>query len=210
MRRVVVRQQNVERHIDKVRITEIDLAIGRGELQGLDHCVDVAGRIVACATQVHAAQDVQRFQDHRPLRPWSAAINIEAAKPDPARRFDRTAEAGEIILGDPAAILRLMAQDRAGDVAAIERVARRLQAGKAIAIRVRPLLIRHVLQCAAQIALHEDLAHLGRASARQEDRRRAGPLRKIVLPRVELLRQERIGREPIACEADRRRGHLAE
>ena len=103
-----------------------------------------------------------------------------------------------------------MAQDRARDVAAIERVTRRLQAGKAIAIRVRPLLIRHVLQRAAEIALHENLAHLGRASAGQEDRRRARPLRKIVLPDGELFGQERIGREPIAREADRRRGHLAE
>ena len=75
---------------------------------------------------------------------------------------------GEIILGQPAAILLLMAQDRARDVAAIERIARRLQAGEAIAVRVRPLLIRHVLQRAREIALHEDLAHLRRTSVRAE------------------------------------------
>jgi hypothetical protein len=119
-------------------------------------------------------------------------------------------EIGEIVLGQPAAVFLLMARDRAGDVTAIERIARRLQAGKSIAVGVGPLLIRHVLQRAGEIGLHEDLAHLGRPSVGQENGGRGRPVCEVILPGSELLGQERIGRETLAREADRGCRHLAE
>ncbi len=118
--------------------------------------------------------------------------------------------AREIIAADPATVLPLMPHDRAGDVVAIERVTRRLQSREPIAGRMRLLLIGHVLQRPTEIALHEDLAHRWRLAIGQEDRGGARPVLEAVLPRRDLLGEERIGRKPVARETDRRCRDLTE
>ena len=153
--RIFFRQQNIERHVDEDRVAEIRLAVGGGELQRLGHRVDVGGRVVPHRLRSMPVQDIQRLQHHRPLRPGAAAIDIEVAEAGAARRFDAGLEGRQIVRDEQPAILPLVAHDRGRNVAAVERVVRGVQSVQAPAAGMRALLVRHVLQAACQIGLHE-------------------------------------------------------
>ena len=172
--------------------------------------MNIRGAVVAHGAQVKAAQDVQCLQHHRPLRPGAAAIDIELVEADATGRFDRAAEVGEVVGFDPAAVVTLVAQDRGGDVAPVERVARGVQPGETVAVGVRAFLVRHVLQRASEVALHEHIARRRRFAIGQEYRGGGGPVGKVLHAHGELLGQERIGRETVAREADRGGCDLAE
>ena len=101
-------------------------------------------------------------------------------------------------------------EDAAGDVAAVERVARRLQPGDPAAARRGPLLVGEELQGRREVGLHEFLARLRRPAVRQVDfdrRRKAADRVRVVADEIGHVR---IDRKTLAGDADRRRRDLGE
>ena len=104
----------------------------------------------------------------------------------------------------------MVAHDRLGDVAAVERVARRGEAGQPAALGRRALLVDHVLQRAGEIGLHEALADLRQLAAGQEDRRVRRPGAVAVLVLLDHGRHVLEHGEALARVADRRCRDVAE
>ena len=208
--RIVARQQRFDRHVDEARIAEISLAVGEGELHRLGDAVQVAGGVVAELAQLGRVQEVERLQQRRPLAPGAAGEQPDLAERGVDRRLDAGAIARQIVGRDEAAVLLLEADDGGGDIAAIEGVARRGEAGLAPARPRRRLLVGHVLDGGGEVLLHEDLARPRRTILRQIDRdvRRERPILGLV--RGDDLRHQRIDRKAVAGELDRRARHLAE
>ena len=104
--------------------------------------------------------------------------------------------------------------DRARDVALVERVAGGLQAGhpgiRTAPRRCRAFLVGHVLHGAREVGLAPDLARLGRTAVREEHRvaGRVALVRRLVL--LQELGHQFVHREAVARETDRRRSHFAE
>ena len=145
-RGVGVAQQRVDRHIDELRIAVIGMAVGERQFECLDKCVDIGRRIVAQRFQVEAFQDLQRLQQHRALAPRPAAEQCGVVEADRQRRFDIDVKIGKIILAQPAVIGLVIRDDPACDVAAVECIPRRGQAGRASTLASGGgFLIRHIL-----------------------------------------------------------------
>src|SRR5207237_5255991 len=113
-----------------------------------------------------AGDDIQHFEQYGPLAPGTAGVDLELAESGLRRRLDRHAEAREILCAQQALVLPVIGEDRLRDVAAVERVARRLEPGLTATPGGRAFRIRHVLQRAPQVALHEQLSGPPRRSAR--------------------------------------------
>ena len=160
--------------------------------------------------QLGAVEQVHRLQQRRSLAPRTAGIERDVAERGRDRLVEAGAIVGEVFGGEDAAVLLLIFDDRARDVAAIERVARCGEAGFASARARRRLLVRHVLQRGAERLLHEHLADLRRASVRQVEidvRRELAILRLMI---GDDLVHEVVGGESVARVADRGFRHLAE
>ena len=152
----------------------------------------------------------QHLAEHRSLAPRTAGVHREFAEGHGDGRLDAGAELGQVRHAQQAAVLLVIGDDRAADVAGVEGRARRLQAGLATLASRRPLLVDHVLQAVAKVALHEHLADPGRAAVRQID----GPVRRplLVSPAVRGngLAKQRVRGKALLGETHRGRGHLAE
>ena len=133
-RGVAIAQQPVERNVDEFRIAVVRLAIGERELGGLDDGVDVVGGVVAHRGEVEALEQLELLQKYRALRPWPALEDRDAAIVGAHRRFDSRREAREVGGGEQAAVGVGPCDDVARDVAAIEALARRVEASLAPAI----------------------------------------------------------------------------
>src|SRR5262249_48016396 len=100
----------------------------------------------------------------RTLAPWSAAIEPDIAKRGLGRFVEARMIIAEILGRQYAAILLLKFDDGARNVAAIEGVARGIEAGLPPARTNGCFLVRHVLQGSGERLLHEHLACLRRPS----------------------------------------------
>jgi hypothetical protein len=165
---------------------------------------------VADRFKIQPFQDVQRLQHHRALRPGAAAIDIEVGETRVARWLEAGLERRKVFRRQQPAVLPLMAHDRGGDVAAVERVLRGAQPVQATVAGMRAFLIRHVLQAARQIGLHEGFTHARGMSVAQEYRGGRRPGADLVLLGGDDFGEERIGGEAVAGETDRRRCDLGE
>src|SRR6266568_1295819 len=104
----------------------------------------------------------------------------------------------------------MIGEDRLGDVAAVERVARRLEPGLTAATGGRAFRIRHVLQRAAEVTLHEELSGSRRLSVREIDRGARRPPAVVLEMHADHLRHERMHWEAVTRESDRGGGAVAE
>src|SRR5439155_3306268 len=114
------------------------------------------------------------------LAPGAAGEDFEIAKAAPLRWADRRVVAGEVLGREEAAFGLHKGDDLLGDVAAIERVARRFEPGvPAVPVAAAPggclFFVGHVLQGGGEIGLAEYLAGLGRVAVRQQYRRGRRP-----------------------------------
>ena len=71
-----MRQQFAHRNLHKIGITVISITIRKGELERFGERVDVVSRIVAQGLQVVARQQIQGFDQRRPLSPEPCFINL--------------------------------------------------------------------------------------------------------------------------------------
>ncbi len=103
--RVVVRQQQPERHRDELGIAVIPFAIGEGQLGALQVDVQVIGRVVAQGGEVITLEQLQVLQQHRPLTPRAALQHFDAAIGRMNGLIDLgavAAEFGEVLEGEQA------------------------------------------------------------------------------------------------------------
>src|SRR5262249_9671400 len=112
-------------HLDYRRVAVIGLAVGKGELQCFGHMVDVIRAVLPEAGEIGALEQCQSLQQDRPLAPSAASEDFEIAEPAALRRADRRAVLGEVLGREKTAFLSHEGDNLAGDVAAVERVARR-------------------------------------------------------------------------------------
>ena len=124
------RQQRVHRHADEARIAVVALAVGEAELHRLGHEVHVGGRVVAERAEVVAREQRQHLEQHRPLAPRPAREHLDAVEASRDRRLDLGAIRREVVGGQPAAVLAVVAGDRRGEIAPVEGVARGGEAGR--------------------------------------------------------------------------------
>ena len=209
-RGVLVRHETGNRNFDELRIAEMIVTVGKRKLQRLGHHVYVFGRIVPHGPEVAALEDVERHRQHRTLRPRAAGVQFDAVEACTNRRLKIHLEAGEVLVAHEAALFRDELRDLRRDIALVERVARGLQPGLA-AFAVRLLfLVRHVLQCPAEIGLHEHFTHFRWASLGQKNffARRPALVGRAVF--LDELRHHRMHRKTVAREANRRGGDFAE
>ena len=208
---VRLREEPGHRHLREERIAVVGVAVVVGELDGLVHGVDVVGRVGAHRLQVHAFQDVQRLEEHRPLVPRARLVDVEAVEVRRDRLLDAAVVGGEVVVGEHAARGAIGLRDPARDVAGVEGVAAGANRGDAVVtLRVRGLLGGHDrAQRAREVRLAEDLADLRDAAVRVVGLRR--PL--VLLGRLPLadeeVAEELVHREAVG-ELDRGRHHLLE
>jgi len=99
--------------------------------------------------------------------------------------------------------------DLAGDIAAIERVARSFEPGLTAPRGRGTLLVGHVLQRRREVGLPEDFPNVGHPTVWQKDRCSRRPGAMISLVPLQALGHQRIHRKAVARQPDRRRRNLA-
>ena len=187
------------------------MAIGVRELHRLGHDVNVGRRIVPHRLQVEALEDVQCHGQHGALGPRPARVELDAVEARAHRGLELHAESREVLVAHrPAFFLDEFRHDTR-DVALVERGARRAEPGLAAPpARDLFLLVRHVLQRAAEIGLDENLAHFRRAALWQEDFAACRPAAERLLVLLDEIRHHRMHREALARETDGAGGDFSE
>ena len=129
LRGIFARQQRLDRHVREARIAIARVAIGEGELRGLEPQVERVGAGRVERWQIEALEQAQVLEEHRPL----TLPHARAAVGDRERILDRPRIAREILCGHQARVFApgdvahrdaREAFDRLGVCAAVERIAR--------------------------------------------------------------------------------------
>ena len=145
--------------------------------------------------------------------PWHQGPHVKTSMPPNVRAHRRRdlGPVGRQVVGrQPAAVVLVIAHHGRREVAAVEGVARRVQAGDPAARARRPLLVDHELHRAREIRLHEPLALARGAAAGEPDRRVRRPAPVSVGVSVDEVGHHRMHGEALARVADGRGGHVAE
>src|SRR5438093_557146 len=142
--------------------------------------------------------------NERSLRPRAARVDVDAAIRRVHRRFDLDALVPQVLLADRPSGLAHERGDLPRDLALVDRVTRRHDARGAPAFGVRALEGDQATEERAELLLHEDLAHVRRASARQENGGARRPLTQAVREPLDGRGEARVYGEAVA-ELDRRR-----
>ena len=139
---VVVREQGLHGHVDKIRVSVEGLAVGKGELGALDHGVDELRAQWVHGRHVEALEQGELLQKHRPLRPRTALAERVVAVVVAHRVFVSGAPRRHVgarqhaPVAPPAGVhdlgLTAEAIDRVRDETPVPRLARRLDLAVAI------------------------------------------------------------------------------
>jgi hypothetical protein len=121
-----------------------------------------------------------------------------------------TPERRQIVLVEEPAFGAVEGKNSACDVAAVERIARRLKGGNPTATRRGPLLVGEKLQGRSEVGLNEFFAQLRRPTVRQIDFDGRGKAADRLLIVADEIGHMRIDWETLAGDADRRRRHFGE
>ena len=156
-RDVVVREQRRRRHVDEAGVADPAFAVRKGQLKRLYHHVQRVRAVVAHRRQRLQVEQAERLEQRRPLAPGAAGIDVDALDRDPLGRLHRHSEGGEVVGREQAAVLAMVLDDGRCDVAPIEGGTGGGEARGTVAAG-GALLIRHVLEGAPEIGLHEDIA----------------------------------------------------
>ena len=167
-RRVVVRQQHVERRRHEVRIADVDLLVQPGDLHRLRRDADVFGAVVPKRDQVEALEDAQHLGDHDPAGRRRRHRDAAAAILDLERRMHSRSEAGEVGRRQQAAMCLHVGHDPARDLPLVEAVD---ALSRDLAERAREVLVAHRIADPLRRAVG---AHIERPAVR-----RGGELRRI-------------------------------
>src|SRR5207302_1137807 len=69
----------IQRHVYETGVTVVALAIGEGQLGGLDVDVQELGGVVPESAQIETFEQLQVLEKDRALRPWAALEHFDAA-----------------------------------------------------------------------------------------------------------------------------------
>ncbi len=83
--------------------------------------------MMAQRREVDPLEQVERLQQHRPLAPGTAAVDVDPSKGGADRRLDVDMEGGQVLHRRQPVVLLLKADDLRRDITAVEGVAGRLQ-----------------------------------------------------------------------------------
>ena len=138
-------------------------------------------------------------------------LNFLAVEPEAPgdRGHDLAAEGFQVVRREQPVVLSLMREDLAHDVAPVERMAYRREAGHAVAAGGL-LLIAEELQDSAQVGLHHSLSGRGHRAARHPDRHVFRPVTEVVGALAHVVEHHRVPGEAFAGVAHRPRRHVAE
>ena len=147
---VSLRQQALARNLHECGITVIGVAVRVGELERLDHGVEIVRAVELHRPQVEIFKDVERLQQRRPLAAEGMLVDLIAAVGGHCRLVDAGEELGKI--GD---LERGFMSPEEGhhlgrDVALVEAVARSHDAGTAALRLVGALGLDHAGERAGQ------------------------------------------------------------
>ena len=138
------------------------MAIGERQLQGLGNQMNVLRRVVTEGFEISALQHVQRHRQHRPLRPRTTGMHIDAIEARLHRRLELDTVIGEILHAHEAAVLAMEINDGDGDIAFVKGVARSAQGDTPAFTLIRLLDIGEILQRGGEFGLDEQFARLRR------------------------------------------------
>ena len=105
---MLLRQEHVERHLDDGGIADVAVLVGDGELQGLDHGVDVPGAALPEGGQIDVLEDVEGHQDDDALGDGRLLVDGVAPVVDRERGDLVGLVVGEVFEGEEAAVRALM------------------------------------------------------------------------------------------------------
>ncbi len=128
---VGLRQQAFAGNAHEGGIAVVAVAIRVGELERFHHGVEIFRAVELHCAQIEILQDVERLQQRRPLAAEAVLVDLVAAIGRHARRLDAGEELGEIGAFEGGVMCFEKADHFAGDVALVEAVARRHDAGAA-------------------------------------------------------------------------------
>ena len=201
-----------ERHAAVPRVAIVLLAIGEGELERFRHHVDVARGVVPHRAQVERFEHAEGLHEHGPLRPRRLAQDLPPREREAHRRLEARAVPGQIAGPQEPAHPLGEAADGGRDVAAIEALARRDDAGGAVSA-ARRVGLDEPPERAGERGLDEELAHLGHAPAGIEHGGAAGRI-QIELALGLRNREEPVHvlvhREAVLGVVERRRQRVAQ
>ena len=160
-------QHLVDWHVHEIRIADVLLSVGEGEVQRLAHGVDVLGGVVPHGLEVEALKDLQGLRERRPLSPRPGAVHVVALVVHGNARTHLDVILGEVVLGEQAAHFLVIRNDLAGQFASVDVVPRRSERGFPALARVGCLDIGEFGQGLRQVFLIEHLALLGGAAPGQ-------------------------------------------
>ena len=143
--------------------------------------MDVVGGVVAHRGKIEAFEQLELLQKYRALRPWPALEDRDAAIVRAGGRFESRREAREVGGGEQAAVGVGPCDDVARDVAAIEALARAVEASLASSILRRRFRIEHALEKICQRGILEHAPRQRNFAIGQIDAPRRRPLGKEAL-----------------------------
>ena len=120
---VGLRQQAVDWYVDEAWVAIITITVGEGGLQRLEDQMVYFRTEAVLASQVILLEDIQCLRDDRPLTPGATGVDLVAAVGGLDWLLDRDVELGQVLHGQPAALLARKTDHALGDVAGIEAVA---------------------------------------------------------------------------------------
>ncbi len=183
--------------------------------------MDVVGAVVTERREVETGEQRELLEKDRALAPRPALVDQVVAEGVRHRRLELAPVVVQILDREQAAVGLRMGGDPLGDLAAVEGVARGLQAVAPAVPARRVLGGDQEAEGAREIGIGDERADVGKRAARQVDRRRGRPRRPKELGAAgerEVAEQmgggraaeRRVHREPTLGELQRRGGDLAE
>jgi len=121
-RAVFIGEQGLHGNRHLLRIAVILLAVGKGQLDGLQHGMKIVRAVVPQRLQVEMFENGKRLQQRRSLIPRTAFVDIRAGITEMHTGFDGNVKALEIRSLQKAAFVLDKAHNLGGDVAAIEGI----------------------------------------------------------------------------------------
>ena len=164
---VLLGEQPPQGDVHEVRVAEVGVAVGEGQVEGLGHGVQVGGAAGAHLPQVEALQEVEGQQQAGALAPGATGVDVQVTVGGVRRGLQADAELRQVVLREQAPLLAVEGGDLAGQLPPVEEVAGGPDAGLAVAPGA-PLGFDQAPEGVPQLGLAEDLPHLGHAAVREE------------------------------------------
>ena len=204
--RVPLGQQALDRHRHEPRVPEVRVPVRERRIERLDDQVERPRRVVRDRAHVVSLENRQRLQGDRPLAPRAAPVHLVSAIGRANRRLHFDREFRHVLGGQQPALLLAEPRGALRDLALIEEVPRRPEAG--VTARCSALRLGEHPEGAREILLHVALARLRRPAAAQQHLPRRGPLAHLVGDPRDVRREELVDRKPLLAQLDRGRRDL--